>query len=50
MFSALTLIRTPLASITRIHRLRRSRRLWDWFLNPASKRRFKPRIKLYEVY
>ena len=23
---------------------------WDWFLNPASKRRFKPRIKLYEVY
>ena len=23
---------------------------WDWYSDPACPRRFKPRIKLYEVY
>lgn len=23
---------------------------WEWFLDPTSSRRFKPRVKLYEVY
>lgn len=23
---------------------------WDWFTNPARGRRFKPRIKVYEVW
>lgn len=22
---------------------------WDWYADPASSRRFKPRVKLYEV-